>query len=168
MRVDAHGFLEFDSVREMRAHYRRLAARMKALRSPPEPPAPPPPPKPVVRVVEPEPEPPPPPAPKPTPLPEPIQRGRFIREIIETCADYYGLTPQQVCGLSRKLDLVTARHIASMFIEDLCAVSLPQIARAVGRLDHTSIVHALRRVQVRMADPKFVRTVGSIRQKLES
>jgi chromosomal replication initiator protein len=68
-------------------------------------------------------------------------------EIMTTSAAYFGVTVDDLCGSSRSRVLVTARQIAMYLCRELTDLSLPKIGQAFGGRDHTTVMHADRKIR---------------------
>ncbi|MBU4210065.1 chromosomal replication initiator protein DnaA [Patescibacteria group bacterium] len=64
------------------------------------------------------------------------------RHIISVCAKFFQVKTSDLCGKSRKKDLVQARHITAHFLLDEINLPLEKVGRLLGGRDHTSIMHA--------------------------
>jgi chromosomal replication initiator protein len=67
-------------------------------------------------------------------------------------AQYFGVTVDDLCGSSRSRVLVTARQIAMYLCRELTDLSLPKIGQAFGGRDHTTVMHADRKIRQLMAE----------------
>jgi chromosomal replication initiator protein len=72
--------------------------------------------------------------------------------VIGQTASYFGLTIDDLCGSSRSRVLVTARQIAMYLCRELTDMSLPKIGQAFGGRDHTTVMHANRKIREQMAE----------------
>jgi chromosomal replication initiator protein len=72
--------------------------------------------------------------------------------IIAQTAMYFGLTIDDLCGPSRSRVLVTARQIAMYLCRELTDLSLPKIGEQFGGRDHTTVLHANRKIGGQMAE----------------
>ena len=68
-------------------------------------------------------------------------------QIMTTTAAYFGVSVDDLCGTSRSRVLVTARQIAMYLCRELTDLSLPKIGQAVGGRDHTTVMHADRKIR---------------------
>ncbi len=68
-------------------------------------------------------------------------------QIIAQTAAYFNLTIDDLCGTSRSRVLVTARQIAMYLCRELTDMSLPKIGQQFGGRDHTTVMHADRKVR---------------------
>ncbi|HYO33531.1 MAG TPA: chromosomal replication initiator protein DnaA [Nocardioidaceae bacterium] len=76
--------------------------------------------------------------------------------IIAQTAAYFGLSIDDLCGASRSRTLVTARQIAMYLCRELTDLSLPKIGQQFGGRDHTTVMHADRKIRVLMAERRSV------------
>ena len=73
-------------------------------------------------------------------------------QIMAATAQYFGVTVDDLCGTSRSRVLVTARQIAMYLCRELTDLSLPKIGQAFGGRDHTTVMHADRKIRQLMAE----------------
>ncbi|MER5211433.1 chromosomal replication initiator protein DnaA [Streptomyces sp. NPDC002838] len=76
--------------------------------------------------------------------------------IMSATADYFGLTVEDLCGSSRGRQLVTARQIAMYLCRELTDLSLPKIGALFGGRDHTTVMHADRKIRNLMAERRSI------------
>ena len=76
--------------------------------------------------------------------------------IIAQTAAYFGLSIDDLCGPSRSRVLVTARQIAMYLCRELTELSLPKIGAAFGGRDHTTVMHADRKIRQLLAERRSV------------
>ncbi len=72
--------------------------------------------------------------------------------IMAATAEYFGLTMEDLCGSSRSRMLVTARQIAMYLCRELTDLSLPKIGQMFGGRDHTTVIHADRKIRAQMPE----------------
>jgi chromosomal replication initiator protein len=77
-------------------------------------------------------------------------------DILEATAERYGFEIDQLTGRRRHRDLVQARQVAMYVCRQLTALSFPSIAREFGGRDHTTIIHAVERVEQLMKERQEV------------
>lgn len=75
-----------------------------------------------------------------------------VATIMAQTADYFGLSIEDLSGTSRSRTLVTARQTAMYLCRELTDMSLPKIGDAFGGRDHTTVMHANRKVRELMAE----------------
>jgi len=61
-------------------------------------------------------------------------------------ADFYRVKVTELFSKKRTADLVKPRQIAMYFAKDLTSLSLPEIGDAFGGRDHTTVLHAVRKI----------------------
>ncbi|CCB75821.1 Chromosomal replication initiator protein dnaA [Streptantibioticus cattleyicolor NRRL 8057 = DSM 46488] len=76
--------------------------------------------------------------------------------IMAETAAYFGLTVEDLCGSSRSRVLVTARQIAMYLCRELTDLSLPKIGALFGGRDHTTVMHADRKIRALMAERRSI------------
>jgi chromosomal replication initiator protein len=76
--------------------------------------------------------------------------------IMAQVASYFGLSIDDLCGQSRTHVLVTARQIAMYLCRELTDMSLPKIGQQFGGRDHTTVMHAERKIRTLMAERRSV------------
>jgi len=72
--------------------------------------------------------------------------------IMTQTAGYFGVTMDDLTGASRSRVLVTARQIAMYLCRELTDLSLPKIGQQFGGRDHTTVMHADRKVRQLIAE----------------
>ncbi|WP_432544797.1 chromosomal replication initiator protein DnaA [Kineococcus sp. SYSU DK002] len=72
--------------------------------------------------------------------------------IMGQTASYFSVTLEDLCGTSRSRTLVTARQIAMYLCRELTELSLPKIGQHFGGRDHTTVMHAERKIKQQMAE----------------
>jgi chromosomal replication initiator protein len=76
--------------------------------------------------------------------------------IMGQTASYFGLSIEDLCGTSRSRVLVTARQIAMYLCRELTDLSLPKIGQQFGGRDHTTVMHADRKIRSLMAERRSI------------
>jgi chromosomal replication initiator protein len=94
--------------------------------------------------------------PKPSATPE-------VAHIQAVVAERMGVTLEQLLSPSRAGAVARARQIAMFLTRELTDLSLPAIAEAFNRRDHTTVMHAIKRVTERSAlDASLNRTIEEL------
>ncbi|MEZ5256631.1 MAG: helix-turn-helix domain-containing protein [Ilumatobacteraceae bacterium] len=70
--------------------------------------------------------------------------------MLDFIADHLGHSVEALQGKNRQRPLVTARQIAMYVMRDVTDPSYPAIARKFGGRDHTTVIHAVEKVQRQM------------------
>jgi chromosomal replication initiator protein len=76
--------------------------------------------------------------------------------IIAQTAAYFGLSIDDLCGSSRSRVLVTGRQIAMYLCRELTDLSLPKIGQQFGGRDHTTVMHADKKIRQLLAERRSV------------
>ena len=79
-----------------------------------------------------------------------------VATIMAQTAQYFSLSIDDLCGQSRSRSLVTARQIAMYLCRELTEMSLPKIGAEFGNRDHTTVMHADRKIRQLMAEKRSV------------
>ena len=84
-------------------------------------------------------------------------------------SDYFGLSVEALRGKSRQRELVTARQVAMYVFREQTDLRYPSIARLFGGRDHTTVIHAVEKIQRLMAERKQIYDqVHDLRQRLRT
>jgi chromosomal replication initiator protein len=67
--------------------------------------------------------------------------------VISVAGEYFGVTPEEICSPNRSRPLVNARQIAMYLCRELTDLSLPKIGERFGGRDHSTVVHADRKIK---------------------
>ncbi|MEY3407884.1 MAG: chromosomal replication initiator protein DnaA [Actinomycetota bacterium] len=76
--------------------------------------------------------------------------------IMEVTANYYGVTIEDMCGEKRDKQFVTARQMAMYLCRELTDLSLPKIGQYFGGRDHTTVMHADRKIRAQINEQRIV------------
>lgn len=74
------------------------------------------------------------------------------REVIKTVAAHFKVTTAQLLGNKRTRPLVDYRHLAMFLLYHDVHLSFVQIGSEFGGRDHTSIMHAVKKIRARIED----------------
>jgi chromosomal replication initiator protein len=80
-----------------------------------------------------------------------------IENIQRTVADYYKLRVSDLISTSRLRPISRPRQIAMTLAKELTSHSLPEIGEAFGGRDHTTVLHACRKVEELQKNDEKVR-----------
>lgn len=70
-----------------------------------------------------------------------------VDNIIKTVAEYYKIKVSDLLSKRRTSSLARARQVAMALAKELTNHSLPELGRAFGGRDHTTVLHAFRKIQ---------------------
>ncbi|CAI9403653.1 Chromosomal replication initiator protein DnaA [Aestuariimicrobium sp. T2.26MG-19.2B] len=76
--------------------------------------------------------------------------------IMSESAAYFGVSVEELMGTSRTQALVTARQIAMYLCRELTDLSLPKIGAQFGGKDHTTVMHAERKIRELLSERRAV------------
>lgn len=71
-----------------------------------------------------------------------------VRQIVKTVAEFYNQSQNDLCSGRRAARYIRPRHIAMALAKRLTSASYPQIGRALGGRDHTTIIHGVRKIDI--------------------
>lgn len=83
-----------------------------------------------------------------------VTKLRTDEEMLAEMASYLGFSVEALKGKSRQRPLVSARQVAMYVFRDMTELSYPAIARLFGGRDHTTVIHAVDKVQRLMREEK--------------
>ncbi len=72
--------------------------------------------------------------------------------IMAATAEYFSVSMDDLCGSSRTRLLANARQIAMYLCRELTDLSLPRIGQLFGGRDHTTVMHAERKIRKQMSE----------------
>ena len=92
-----------------------------------------------------------------------------IEEIQKRVAEHYNIRLADMHSARRARAVARPRQIAMYLAKQLTARSLPEIGRKFGGRDHTTVMHAVRKVEeLKSCDNEFCEDVELLRRMLES
>jgi chromosomal replication initiator protein len=77
-------------------------------------------------------------------VPQPV--SVTILQVMETTAQFYSLAVEDLTGRRRTKEIALARHVAMYLARELTESSLPQLGKAFGGRDHTTVLHGCERI----------------------
>jgi chromosomal replication initiator protein len=83
-------------------------------------------------------------------------KPRTDEELLNEMAVILGFSVESLRGKSRQRPLVTARQMAMYVFRELTDLSYPAIARLFGGRDHTTVIHAVDKIQRLMKERKQI------------
>ncbi len=88
------------------------------------------------------------------------------RHIISVCAKHFNIKTGELCGNSRKKDIVTARHITAYLLIKEGDLPLKEVGYLLGGKDHTSIMHARDKIHIENStNPQTQELINKIKSK---
>ena len=71
----------------------------------------------------------------------PVKREVTPQYIMQTVAEYYSITVEDLVCHSRRREITVPRQIAMYLTREMTNLSLPQIGQVFGNRDHTTVLH---------------------------
>ncbi|MEM7397892.1 MAG: chromosomal replication initiator protein DnaA [Pseudomonadota bacterium] len=84
-----------------------------------------------------------------------------IDDILRTVSKHYGVNRSDLLSGRRNRSIVRPRQIGMYLAKLLTSRSLPEIGRRFGNRDHTTVLHAIRKIEQLMSDD------GQLREEIE-
>jgi chromosomal replication initiator protein len=76
--------------------------------------------------------------------------------ILEATTKMFDMSREELLSASRTRPLVIARQIAMYVCRELTDLSFPQIAKAFGKSDHTTVIHAVQKIEKLMGEKRQI------------
>lgn len=90
-----------------------------------------------------------------------------VDQVIEAVSRHYRIPVHEIKGESRRAPIVHARHVAVYLTREITLGSWPHIGAQFGDRDHTTVIHAYRKIGERMAtDREVAAEVQRLRDEL--
>jgi chromosomal replication initiator protein len=86
----------------------------------------------------------------------PVSSRRDVSRIIKQVAAAYGVTARELLGPSRLRRVMVPRQVAMYLARQLSGLSLPRLGAAFGGRDHTTVLHACRKVEADAVNDAFL------------
>ena len=98
-----------------------------------------------------------------------VQFRPHIEEIQKKVAQHFNIKVSDMSSARRSRTVARPRQIAMYLSKNLTSRSLPEIGRRFGNRDHTTVIHAVRKVEeLRNKDVSFDEDVQLLIRMLES
>jgi len=92
-----------------------------------------------------------------------------IEEIQKRVSEHFNVRLTDMHSARRARAVARPRQVAMYLAKQLTARSLPEIGRKFGGRDHTTVMHAVRRIEeLKATDPSFAEDVELLRRMLEA
>ena len=87
--------------------------------------------------------------------------------IIEVVAEHFGVNPEDIASKKRTAELVQPRQVVMYFCREMTTNSLQSIAKAIGKKDHTTVLHGIKTISKEMENNEELKNkVDIIRKKI--
>jgi chromosomal replication initiator protein len=95
------------------------------------------------------------------------ERLTSFSNIVQVVSEHFGITIDQLLSACRQKKFAWPRHLAIALCKDLSTLSLPDIGKAFGGRDHTTILHACKKIDhLRDTDPDVAVVYNSLIRQL--
>jgi len=92
-----------------------------------------------------------------------------IDNIQKTVAEYFKIRTKDLLSTNRSRSIARPRQIAMTLAKELTNHSLPEIGKAFGGRDHTTVLHANRKIkELRESDPRIAEDLANLLRTLTS
>ncbi len=89
------------------------------------------------------------------------------KELLKRVANYYDITLEQLLGTKRNKELVHPRQISAYLLREELSFSFPKIGKELGGKDHTTIMHACKKINKELQDNDIIKhEINNIKEKL--
>ncbi len=78
------------------------------------------------------------------------------RTILDATAETFGFSVEDLCGPSRRRPLVIARQVGMYVFRQITDFSYPAIAKEFGGRDHTTVIHAVSKIEKEMKEKRQI------------
>lgn len=96
-----------------------------------------------------------------------LPKGQACTIIKRVVAHHYDVRLSDITSARRNANIVWARHVGMYLAHDLTNLSTPVIGRQFGGKDHTTVLHAVRKLSGMIeADPLVAHEIGMVADKI--
>lgn len=97
-----------------------------------------------------------------------LARALSIRQIKRVVAAYFDVEVGEIESHCRTARIVHIRHVAMYLTKVVTGRSLPEIGKHYGRRDHTTVLHAVRKIERQKAgDPDLAKAIEQLKTVLQ-
>jgi chromosomal replication initiator protein len=88
--------------------------------------------------------------------------------ILDTCTRYFNVTPAVLSGPSRAKAIAEARHVAMYLLREDAQLPLKHIGHLLGNRDHSTVIHACRKIDAIATTVKGHQQLNEIRRHYQA
>ncbi len=97
------------------------------------------------------------------------ERKITVDEIMRKVSEHYNVRIADLLGPKRTRTIARPRQVAMYLAKTMTQRSLPEIGRRFGGRDHTTVIHAVRKIkELQDSDQRIAEDVVLLRRSLES
>ena len=90
-----------------------------------------------------------------------------VEDIQSVVAEYFSMSPEELTSSKRTAELAMARQIAMFLCCEMTETSLLRIAHAFRKKDHTTVIHARKKIsELVKTDQEVCRAVNNLKNRL--
>ena len=82
-----------------------------------------------------------------------------VEQILDAVCAHFSLTTEELLSAGRKQNLVFARQVAMFLCRKLLGLSFPELGRAFGGRDHSTVLYSCRKIEQLQRDDKNIKTM---------
>lgn len=91
-----------------------------------------------------------------------------MRQIQKTVCDFYKIKLVDIKSKNRSKNIALPRHVASYLCREYTSTSLPEIGRAFGGRDHTTVMHSVKKIKKEIEiNTKLYNEINEIKRSLD-
>ena len=99
-------------------------------------------------------------------LQEKVISAELIQEVV---GEYFNINPKELKGSKRSQEIVVPRQIAMYLCRNVAQMSLPNIGKAFGNRDHSTVMHACAKVEKEVKENNTTKSiVDSVKNLLKT
>ncbi|MDR1044756.1 MAG: hypothetical protein LBP33_06515, partial [Candidatus Adiutrix sp.] len=98
--------------------------------------------------------------------PGPGESGVGLESILEGVASAFGLKVSDLTGHSKLRQAAWPRRVAMLLARELTSLTTTEIGRALGGRDHSTVIHALKKINEELKNPAQLKLVENIRRSI--
>lgn len=91
-----------------------------------------------------------------------------VPSIKKVVCEYFGMTHEELIGKRRDQRIVRPRQIAMYLCKEMTSASYPEIGAHFGHKDHTTVLHAHRKVEGNLDDHYFKTSIANLKERLKN
>jgi chromosomal replication initiator protein len=93
--------------------------------------------------------------------------GSTVSDIVGAAAQEFGVAPEELVARSRRPEVALARQVAMYLARRLTTHSLPEIGREIGNRNHSTVLHAIKRIDGAIeSDARISKAVDNVRRRV--
>ena len=87
--------------------------------------------------------------------------------IIDSVSRYYDLRTEEILSQKRNRNVSYPRQIAMYLCRDIMGISLPKIGEEFGGRDHTTVIHAIQKIEEDIQlNPEVKRAIEELKRNI--